>query len=112
MKQTFILIVIFLLCYSLHAQNNNLKTQDCDCKYPYRPDPPCWDTCISRLSRNVSYNKLVNDYNIPDTIAKKVQIWSLKKDSNSLKDILSVKELGKLQMAIQINKEDIKSQIQ
>ncbi|MEN3368715.1 MAG: hypothetical protein V7609_858 [Verrucomicrobiota bacterium] len=60
------LVLIVLMCSSMIADN-------CDCTItPYKPDPPCFLTCVSKILANASYSELTGKYGLSEDISKKI----------------------------------------
>jgi hypothetical protein len=46
---------------------------DCDCTItPYKPDPPCFMTCVSKILAHAPYDELTSKYGLSKDVAQKV----------------------------------------
>ncbi len=46
---------------------------DCDCKIvPFKPDPPCFQTCVSKILASASYSELTGKYGLSGEISRKI----------------------------------------
>src|SRR5437867_1798467 len=46
---------------------------DCNCKIvPFKPDPPCFQACVSKILASASYGELTGKYGLPDDISRKI----------------------------------------
>lgn len=72
--------------------------QDCDCKrYPYEPDPPCWDRCAPKIVLGrATKRELLSIVRLNERIAERISTWKGRSRANSLRaylKVLSPKEL-------------------
>src|SRR5436190_7254261 len=64
-----------LICASLLLITTCSLTlsDDCDCKIvPFKPDPPCFQTCVSKILASASYSELTGKYGLSDEISRKI----------------------------------------
>lgn len=67
MKTPLLLLVLAsLVCSSTVAAK-------CDCTItPYKPDPPCFIECVSKVLASASYGELTGKYGLSDDLSRKI----------------------------------------
>jgi len=64
-------LLLFLLLIS--SVRSSTFAADCDCTItPYKPDPPCFVTCVSKALANASYSQLTGKYGLSEDVAKRI----------------------------------------
>jgi hypothetical protein len=64
------LLPVFFLVLLFVTEGN---AQKCDCTiYPFRPDPPCFSTCMASLISNISEQDAKNILGLQTQLAKRV----------------------------------------
>jgi len=73
---------------------------DCDCeKVPFRPDPPCFNTCVGKILASPSKQQLreiTEMLKIDDSVSRKISSYAERTSAKSLDDfkkVLTEKEL-------------------
>lgn len=68
----------------------------CNCyDYPFVPHVPCFEECTRRTLSMASFDELLNVFDIPVEIARKIHARNLEGETDSLQDFgLSAEESG------------------
>lgn len=71
MKKCLLLVFVVVLLAGVQV-----RAQNCDCNItPYKPDPPCFNSCAAGILALVSLSDLINIIRLPESLARKIVEW-------------------------------------